>query len=327
MQSEFQGLGFDKYLFAKGRRSLADGFTKNNRCGVYILHFEDGQYYVGESIDVVKRYAQHRKTYSDIDYVSFKETAGSQRMKVEKETVYRLENMGYGKKLRNINIVSIINGETDFDYLIPKVEQDKWIDSKVAKYDFMSERFEYPELRKRYTDKFNKLKKYPLFDRVCSLFRAYVLATIPFPRKTEYSFWSVTCMPSTDEKLLRVNIFWQETFHIFDHFSFIENGHKKMENGLFTAIWVSKTKLFKSYSRKQLGQKYPSLFIGDVVYGTGGQDQQQLIVFEPGEFLEILKDSRIVDAAKDFNLRLMRKGGNNNARYHCFDLADLALKK
>ena len=66
MESEFYHLGFEKHLFVKERQSIADCFTKKNRCGIYILHFENGEYYVGLAIDILKRFAQHRKNHSDI---------------------------------------------------------------------------------------------------------------------------------------------------------------------------------------------------------------------------------------------------------------------
>src|SRR5665647_2460200 len=89
MQSEFFDLGFGKCFYAKDMSSIAGQFTYNNRCGIYILHFSNGQYYVGLAIDVVNRYAQHRLNHLDIEYVSLKEVAKTNLSKIEKETVYK----------------------------------------------------------------------------------------------------------------------------------------------------------------------------------------------------------------------------------------------
>ena len=121
MQPEFKDIGFDKFFYAKGMRSIAGQFTKNNRCGIYILHFENGEYYVGLAINVVNRHAQHRQKHLDIEYISFMEAPKSKLPDIEKEIVYKLERLK--KPLRNINIVSIIIGETDLDLVVSKEDQ------------------------------------------------------------------------------------------------------------------------------------------------------------------------------------------------------------
>ena len=324
MESVFKDLGFDKFFYAKGMRSIAGQFTKNNRCGIYILHFENGEYYVGLAIDVVNRYAQHRLNHLDIEYISFKEVAKSKLPEIEKDTVYELEKLK--KSLRNINLISIIIGDTDLDLIVSKDEQSKWLNYELPFESLTTERFEYPELRKKYTKKFEKLQTNPLFDDCCVILQSYIYYTTPFPRKTEYAFWSCSCLPATDNALIRVNIYWQETLNIFEEeFTFEENGIEKKDKYLSVSIWVSKSKLFENYSEEQLLEKYQTLTIGDVVYKSGGQDQQQIIIADI-EFLDFLYDRPISDAIKDFNLRLMRKGGCTFNRYHCFDLADEAVR-
>lgn len=324
MDSEFKNLGFKKYLFANGRRSLADSFTKNNRCGIYILHFENGEYYAGLAIDVVRRYAQHRKNHLDIDYVSFKEIAKPALDLVETETIAKLERVN--KTLRNISKVSIIHGETDFDLLISIEKQEQWLNKKSPIENLSSARFNYPELRNRYTKKFEKFKKLPLSEKASEIYREYVLQTIPFPRETEYSFWSVSCMPAPGKTLLNHNIFWQQTFYIYENdFTFKKNGKTHKEHGLDVSIWVSKSRLFENYTIKQLKEKYYWLALGKIVYPTGGQDQQQIIIRDE-EFFDFLADPNILASIKEFNLRLMRKGGCIYNRYHCFDLADVAIE-
>lgn len=324
MQSEFCHLGFDKFFYAKGMRSIAGQFTKNNRCGIYVLHFENGEYYVGLAVDVVNRYAQHRLVHLDIEHVSFKEVPKSKLSDEEKATIHTLESLR--RMLRNISLVSIITGETDFDLLISKEEQRKWMNYELPFESLNTERFEYPDLRRKYSKKFQKLKGHSLFEDCCEILQSYVYYTIPYPRKTEYSFWSCSCFPATDKALVRVNIFWQETLNIFEEtYSYIEDGIQKSDKGLTISIWLSKEKLLEHYSKDQLFEKYRTIDFGNVVYETGGQDQQQILISDV-EFLEFLYDRPISDAIKHFNLQLLRKGGCIFSRYHCFDLADEAVR-
>lgn len=324
MKSEFKNLGFDKYIYAKGMPSIAGQFTRSNRCGIYILHFENGEYYVGLATDVVKRYAQHRQDHTDIEFVSFKEIPKTKLPAIEKETVYKLEDLK--KTLRNINIVSIIIGETDLDLLVSKEDQEKWVNYELPFESLNTDRLEYPELRKKYTKKYEKLKSNQFFERCCTILQHYIHYTTPYPRRTEYVFWCCSCLPATDNALIRVNIYWQETLNIFEEeFNYEEDGSEKAGKGLAISVWLSKSKLFEKYSGSELIEKYKTLTIGNVVYESGGRDQQQIIISDI-EFLDFLYDKPISDAIKDFNLRLMRKGGCVFNRYHCFDLADEAVR-
>jgi len=323
MNSEFFDLGFDKYFYAKGMRSIAGQFTQNNRCGIYILHFENGEFYVGLAIDVVNRYAQHRQNHKDIEFVSFKEVAKSNLPDIEKETVYALENLK--KPLRNINIVSIIIGETDLDLIVTPNEQTQWLNYELGIDSLKTERFEYPELRKKYLKKFQTLSKYEHFEDVKNILQSYVLETIPFPCKTEYSFWSISCLPSTGDKpLYRTNIFWQETLVCFQDQYFNEQTQlNEIENLIL--IWLSKSKLADHFTQDELMKKFQTLEFVDRVWESGGQDQQCILI-SVSEFFAFFNTKEIKDAIKEFNLRLMRKGGCNWNRYHCFALADEAVR-
>jgi hypothetical protein len=110
-----------------------------------------------------------------------------------------------------------------------------------------------------------------------------------------------------------------------EDYEFEEDGLIKTEKGLSISIWLSKSKLFQSYTETTLLEKYQTLTLGNVVYESGGQDQQQILIADI-EFLDFLYDRPISDSIKDFNLRLMRKGGCIFNRYHCFDLADEAVR-
>jgi len=309
MSAEFLELGFEKNLYAVNRPSLADSFTEKNRCGIYILHFQNGEYYVGQAIDVVKRHAQHRKTHSDIEELSFLEVAKSKLAQVEKQTVSALESRK--KPLRNINLVSILSGGNDLSLVVSTREQERWLNRESDTDKEKANRFDYPELRKKYRGKFEKLKKSDKYTQTVRILRKYVKNAIPFPCRTEYSFWSCTCLPG-GRVLARININWQEVFAIYGR-------------GPFTKIFLSESKLFKKYSDAELDKKYPSMALTDLTYVPGGADQQCIVVGE-SDIMELLDDTLVLDAMRDFNLRLMQKGGCIYNRYHCFDLADKALR-
>jgi len=62
------GFLFNQHLDVKGRLSISDLFPKSkSRCGIYLLNFSDGTFYIGQAIDSVRRFSQHRKNYSNIE--------------------------------------------------------------------------------------------------------------------------------------------------------------------------------------------------------------------------------------------------------------------
>lgn len=315
MDSEFKNLGFEKYLFVKSVRNIAKHFSLNDRCGIYILHHDNGQFYVGLAIDVVNRFTQHSLVKQDISHISFKEVPKDQLIETEKQTIYQLEALK--KPLRNISIVSIITGNTKLDSIIDKEEQAKWLNNELGIESLTTPRFEYPVLREKYTQKFNQLTKFPSYEEIKEILNAYVILTIPFPRRTEYFFWSLTCLPN-QKQYARLNIFWQETL-VLTPFEY-DNG----TIGIDVLIALSKSKLSDKWTEENLKEKFHSIQFSDFTHFTGGQDQQ-FISIESQDFIEFLSSDGICEAIQEFNLRLMRKGGSVNKKTHCFDLADIAL--
>jgi hypothetical protein len=76
------------------------------------------------------------------------------------------------------------------------------------------ERPESDDLEQRfaYAARFEKLLKRPQADEVLDLLRLYADTCLPIPRRTERFYWSVSCLPSTDKSLIRVNASWMELF-------------------------------------------------------------------------------------------------------------------
>jgi len=69
------------------------------------------------------------------------------------------------------------------------------------------------ELRFKYAARFEKLLRRPQAEDVFDLLRIYADRCLPIPRKTERFYWSVSCLPSTNDKpLVRVNASWMELF-------------------------------------------------------------------------------------------------------------------
>lgn len=203
--------GFKKTHNVAGRYSVADLFKPDERCGIYILGFDNGQFYVGLTTDFVRRYTQHRKVHSDIQTVFFKKTGIGRLVEEEKKTAQTLQNEGFS--LRNIQLVSIVEGETDFDLILPLEAQDRFLND-LNFNSFEGQKFVIEEQRIKYSNNFERLKNQPFFSNFIRAASHYVEVGIPIPLKSEYSFWCISCLAS-DLPISRININWQEVCSFF----------------------------------------------------------------------------------------------------------------
>ena len=96
-------------------------------------------------------------------------------------------------------------------FLTPE-QQRSWLVGKATLPD-ADERSESLEHRFKYVARFEKLLRRPQAQEVLEILRLYGERCIPIPRRTERYYWSVSCLPSTNDKpLVRVNASWMELF-------------------------------------------------------------------------------------------------------------------
>ena len=89
-------------------------------------------------------------------------------------------------------------------------QQQAWLDG--APLPDEAERPESLEQRFKFAGRFEKLLRKPQAEDVLSILRTFASEFIPIPRTTERFYWSVSCLPSTDRTLARVNASWMELF-------------------------------------------------------------------------------------------------------------------
>lgn len=310
------GLGFGAAEYVKGRASIADLFRPGHRCGIYVLHFANGEYYAGQAVDVIRRYCQHRQTHSDIENISFKKIPRKQLNDEECCVIRKLEEANC--LLRNIALVSVPLGETDFDLLMAREDQECWLDD-LTSVGLSGERFEEPNHRLKYTHRFQKLLAKPYADDVIEVLRHYIHLAIPRIRQSELSFWCVSCLPGPHKRNLtaysRVNVGLQEVLT-----AFTVSGEKVPIFSLHLAL----SPLQQAYGTDlhRLWNTHPKAYTLNQIYQSGGSDQYHIQVEGKREVLRLLDDPHIIRTIRSFNLARMRRAPSLNARSHCYDLAD-----
>jgi hypothetical protein len=305
-------LGFLPARNVQGRASIADLFKPQERCGIYILHFANGEFYAGQAIDVTRRYVQHRNIYSDIIKLSFKSVAASHLNDEERNVIWQLEQNGYS--LRNITFTSLPKGEADFDLVMPLEEQEQWLQD-LNFIDNYGERFIDPDLRRKFHRNYQRFLQTSYAGQVIDVLRTYVCLGIPAVRRGEVSFWCVSCMPKRSV-YSRLNIYWQEVLTAFTS-----------EDELWFSLHFAASPFDKLSDEhvESLFQRYPTVEIFDHRYKAGGSDQIKAEV-PVQDAKAFITDVDVLPAIRLFNWRLMKKGPCNFGRYHCMDLADRIIE-
>lgn len=314
INSTLQELQFDITHYIENRASVADLFKPGKRCGIYVLHFATGEYYIGQAVDVTRRYIQHSKNHSDIRQISFQEIKPNSLNDVERKAIGIFERQDF--QIRNIALTSIPKGESDFDLIMSKEAQTEWLNNPNIVY-LDGNRPIDPNLRRKYQRQYDRLMCKEGAEKAISVLREYVRKGIPAIKSSELSFWGCSCLPAYKEQDVtiysRINIYWQEVFTV------------SIFNGKLGFSWhLALTPLEQVFGQKLTGLKrrYPNVWIDSHQYKPGGPDQVNLGIEDTDMALKLIKDDDIMRAIRLFNLRLMKKGACVYSRNHCLSLAD-----
>jgi hypothetical protein len=151
----------------KGRASIADLLKSDERCGIYVLHFANGEFYAGQAVDVTRRYVQHRKTHDDIDKIAFKRVPRNKLNDEERTVIWHLEQKGCS--LRNVTFTSIPKGESDFDLVMSIEEQERWLNDLDYVED-SGDRLTNPDVRRKYVaHPLSSVRFHPLADGIVGM--------------------------------------------------------------------------------------------------------------------------------------------------------------
>jgi hypothetical protein len=306
--------GFERYEVDQ-LRSIAHLFPKSKgRRGLYVLEFSGAEEYVGQTLNVVGRVADHRRRWDDIEAVRFRRISARGDLDgPEKELIHA--RLAKGLVLRN-NRHSVVpmNFDTDLDWDVAPGEQAAWLNDDVWLPD-VRERVDDPGQRQRRMAAYQRLKEHPRFDDVVEAVGRYVADCIPRPRATELTFWSLSAAPSTNRssspRLAVVSINSMETLVI---------GHDLGDPGQLCGFVNVAGERLSSFGRRSI----QPITRRRVPYEAGGPDVRQVHFRDPKELIDLLRDHRtgLVAAARELNLRAMRKGPTFQWRWHCLALAD-----
>jgi hypothetical protein len=200
-------------------------------------------------------------------------------------------------------------------------QQRDWLEGKANPRD-AEERAEALEHRFKYVDRFEKFLRRPQAKKVLAILRFYAERCIPIPRRTERYYWSVSCLPSTNDKpLVRVNASWMELFTLY------EDGKDVRARFI---VHLSDFTTDQSVTRDHLDEEFLDQCVVtpndvDCSFPSTGADLFVINVRGSASVRKFLTDARALRGIRKFNLTHMNRGRNAHQASHCYSVADHML--
>ena len=319
----FAKLGFAAMASVATLRSIAQLFGSSKpRCGIYLLEFPEHRFYIGQAVEVVRRFAQHRKTYDEIVGFSFIPTQRSELDEVERSLIRRAEDLGL-VMLNTVHASNIV-GDTDLDLVVSPSEQGQWLSHPAAFNDIdASSPIVLPLSQlERFAEQFRRFNMHRLGPGASSLLKTYVRYCLPVPKRTEYSFWVVSCLPSTNYGT------WPRLFCASAGVMelLVVGYHKSFPSKMWGFVTVASDVLSETFADDEsLNIAFPSIKVVRRDYRDAGQHQITLHATTEQSMKALLRNTAIRRAAATLALRVMRKRATIYTKFHCKQLASVAI--
>ena len=276
-------LGFVDFLSAEDgfRTCLASGrsWKHSGSCGVYFWIAQDGETYVGETLNARSRLLEHLRNHPDLSYACFQPVPPEARKGREAELI---EQVNAVFPTRNIKLAMRSDAHVPFDDFVSATQLAAHLSG-----DYVEEAEEWrelPVLTQKHARKFDRFLQHKLAEQALKALFIYVWSVIPLPRGTEGRFWSVSLF--VGPHLLRVNAGHQELFTL-----------SEAEDG---AIYARPLTMV-AYD----GSEGP-------LYQTNSYDNWMPV----DELVDWLTDDRLI-ASRELAIRLMRHTTTLNSGSHC----------
>lgn len=317
-------LGFPPLSPVSTLRSIAQLFgSTKSRCGIYLLEFPSRTFYIGQAIDVVRRFAQHRQTYEQIIGFAFLPAPKAALDAMEREMIHKSELLTL--VILNTIHASVVVGDTDLDMVLSKERQQAWL---VSPTSFNSNDEAAPitlsaSQLERFRKQFQIFQQHSHFAAASSFLRTYIQNCVPAPSRTEYSFWVVSCMPSTNKNTWpRLLCFSAGIMELL-----VVGVHKSNPSEMWGFVTVASDILSLQFESDQaIKEAFSSIEITRNNYRDAGQHQITLQANNELALKAILGHEAVQQAAAALALRVMRKRATIYAKFHCKQLADFALR-
>lgn len=334
--------GFDATVHPATKSRVATELVNLGRgtAGYYLLEFENGQCYVGQSVSIAKRLDQHRSVHRDIRQIHINPdpTASDQPLALSRHLLRRERELIHNAQnaklvMRNRAEMSIIprNGQLLDRELLPPELRREWISDPVGvnRRSMAGESVFGPDQRhaELYVDAVATMLERAGADAtaVVECIRAYVTRCVPVPLLTEYEYWTLSTPRIRSRRsacrLSCLSIGFTEVLTLF------ADGERC--SGF---VQVSATELLGGPDDEpdaaiRFCRNHPGVEVTGATYKDAGPDNLLLRAPSIRALAQLLDDTTVTRAAATAALNLMRvrKSGTKRKESHNPYLAGMAL--
>lgn len=204
-------LGFTDFLTAEDgfRCCLPNGerWGGSQSCGVYFWIADDGETYVGQTVNSRARLREHQRRHPDLRYAAFQRVAQADLTSVECKLI---EEAGRRFPTRNIKHALDTQAHVPFDRFVGDDERAAFLAGRADLPDLGWH--ELPLSAQKQAKTFARIAGEADYREVLRALNIYVGKVIPRPAATEGRLWSVSLYVQCH--LLRVNGGQQEVFTV-----------------------------------------------------------------------------------------------------------------
>lgn len=316
MPAPVRPLFFTRYDMSEGGSAAALFADSKQVCGIYVLEFEDEMRYVGQTRDIVARYATHRRRHGDIIALSFAPCAAADLDERERQEIRRQE-MAHG--LRNLNLTGRPAGEGDLEVNVDEGESVllPWDRARRLRLSDEGER----TMQRRFWD----LAARPDYDEMADALAMYVDECIPDPFGTQRVLWTLVASPATSRKAAGRRLFtlscggretlfaWEQTAGRGTRLEICLNvdGDRVRESSPPSAVYELRELVLMNMETVAYGN--------DIVHRSVTRSWSQ--------FACVLARSHFVEGAYRLNTMLMRRRSSPYRRHHNQAFADDVIRR
>ncbi|MFE7507351.1 GIY-YIG nuclease family protein [Promicromonospora sp. NPDC057488] len=296
---------FDVSWESHSGKRFSDVIGMRERRGIYRLRFGNGEAYVGQAVDVVRRFEQHVQRWGDIVGVDFRVEKGN-LSKAEVDTVRYFEKPGY---LRNSLLTIHRLGTYALDALVPRSAQDGWLVGEGIE-PVAVERG--GDISARPSARFDRLRERRDYDEIVDLLASYVGTALLWPRTTEQRFWFVQAMPNK-----KVDEAWRPLVAVYCHAVNVFGVYEaptKNGTGLVARVRAAEPRL--TGFRERLTSLRHSFRGAGVLDSAPGLGLIEDLTFKKrSDLVAYLKEPVLLRAARELPLARMRVGAVRGDRH------------
>lgn len=302
-----------KYLrFNVSQLESISALIQEQRRGIYVLQFFNGEFYVGQAQNVVTRFAQHRhghtnhnEAWDDIEKLWFMPVPENLNLRnIETSEIRRFQESG--KPLRNRALNLGHNQPSTLDKAIPVEEQHSWVLGD-GPYDLCGIKEKLPSLGNE-SSKFLKQVPDEYRDLILSDLVFALTNLVPETIKLEGQYWTISDYPSTAGGRWATLITGSLELLFFPRRE--ASGLSCLNTPVGTFSHSRLLSLLTPWKRNTR-----EFFVDQINYNSTSADQ---VVFNSGDLKRICqKYPKILQGARTFALQAMRQSSSGRfARWH-----------